>query len=95
MNSFDTMKYLSNILADELDESIVSNMKSRPGEDMPRRSRRMRRINYDSNVSILKKNFPKLTNDEACELLGIELDDLYKDIDLKAIIRNVKLDRIL
>lgn len=84
MNSFDTMKYLSNIFGDELDESIVSNMKLW-----------MRRINYDSNVSILKKNFPKLTNDEACELLGIEKSDLYKDIDLKAIIRNAKLDRIL
>lgn len=94
MNSLDTMKYLSNILADELDESIVSNMKL-THRTSRRWTRRMRRINYDSNVSILKKNFPKLTNDEACELLGIELDDLYKDIDLKAIIRNAKLDRIL
>jgi hypothetical protein len=76
--------YLSESLAEEVDKTVISEMKEW-----------MKGLNFKSNTELLRKHFPKLTTDDACNVLGIENKDLCEDINLKSKIRNAKLKQIL
>ncbi len=81
-------KDLSEILSDhfskEIDKSLASGLNDW-----------LRKNIIESNVYLIEKNFPGIITEKACDMLGISTSDLYRDINLGAMIRNYKINSIL
>jgi hypothetical protein len=80
----DLSEILSDHLAIEIDKSLTSGL-----NDWFKGSI------LEANVCLIEKNFPDIITEKACDMLGINTTDLYRDINLRAIIRNYKINSIL
>jgi hypothetical protein len=81
-------KVLSEILSDhlaiEIDKSLASGLNDW-----------LRKNIIEANMCLIEKNFPGIITEKACDMLGINTTDLYRDINLGATIRNYKINSIL
>lgn len=82
--SKDLSEILSDNFAKEIDKSLASGLNDWLKKNI-----------LESNMYLIEKNFPGIITEKACDMLGISTRDLYRDINLGAMIRNYKINSVL